>query len=496
MATKRIYQIAKEFEHDEKEIIEFLTAQGIKVSNRLSAVSEDTYNMLKIKYTAPPPPPPPEPEPEPEPEPVVEPAQDEPAEQTSTAEQTSPAEQTDAPAKKKKKKKKKSAQSDQTADAAQTAPTVKKSKNPLEPVPVDMEKLPETTKQIYAQAIAAGNDFIGNYKSIFTQKQRKISKPFLMPNTDPWAIMNELKLDLPDTSPARYWQALNKLTTKAFKLVNEFGISHREILGEMRELMMPFGKDFEPREIFTDEENALFAEHNKLLFRLFGHGVGTVNDNLYGLKMYAEDMKRKYEMMNFLSYVTDPADELRCTNRVPFAEIADAIAYSISGIVRRMNFYTEYKDRIVRGLEIFRAWIEDYAKAKEQGTDAAKLERYLWFEKKLIELMSFFALDNLTIHKKKQKPMPFDKIFDELVTYRQNMDDPDAERNFKYKIRGVINVIYKPKEYNFINHFADLEVGADYRPPEEIAAAEAKAAEKAAQEAAANEESPAADDEA
>ena len=60
--TKRIFQLAKEFERDEKEIIAYLTTQGIKVSNRLSAVSEETYNMLKVKFTAPP-----EPEPEPEP---------------------------------------------------------------------------------------------------------------------------------------------------------------------------------------------------------------------------------------------------------------------------------------------------------------------------------------------------------------------------------------------------------------------------------------------
>ena len=67
MAAKRIYQIAKEFECDEKKIIEFLTGQGIKVANRLSAVSEDTYNLLKAKLFAPPPPPPPPPEPKPEP---------------------------------------------------------------------------------------------------------------------------------------------------------------------------------------------------------------------------------------------------------------------------------------------------------------------------------------------------------------------------------------------------------------------------------------------
>ena len=63
MATKRIYQLVKEFERDDKEIIAFLTSQGIKVTNKLSAVSEETYNMLKAKFMAPPPPPEPEPQP-------------------------------------------------------------------------------------------------------------------------------------------------------------------------------------------------------------------------------------------------------------------------------------------------------------------------------------------------------------------------------------------------------------------------------------------------
>ena len=48
--TKRIFQLAKEFHCEEKQIMEFLTRKGIKFSNRLSAVSEDTYNMLKKEF--------------------------------------------------------------------------------------------------------------------------------------------------------------------------------------------------------------------------------------------------------------------------------------------------------------------------------------------------------------------------------------------------------------------------------------------------------------
>ena len=105
LASKRIYQIAKEFEREEKEIIEFLTAQGIKVGNRLSAVSEEAYNMLKAKYTAPPPEPEPEPKPAPKPKPKPK-AESKPESKPAPAAQTPSAEQPQAPTKKKKNKKK------------------------------------------------------------------------------------------------------------------------------------------------------------------------------------------------------------------------------------------------------------------------------------------------------------------------------------------------------------------------------------------------------
>ncbi|MBQ7454679.1 MAG: translation initiation factor IF-2 N-terminal domain-containing protein [Selenomonadaceae bacterium] len=485
MAAKRIYQLAKEFERDEKEIIEFLTSQGIKVANRLSAVTEDTYNLLKAKYTAPPEPEPvpePEPEPAPEPEPVVEqPAQVEPID--VAAEQV-------APGKKKKKKKKKSPQADgATADQISD-----------EEQPVTAENLAEGTQDVYNEAIAAGNAFISDYNSL-TKKQRKAAKPRLTRITDTWGVLNDLKFDYPDTSPARYWFAMNKLTTCAFKLINEYGLSHREILAELRNLVNPLGKAYEPIEILSEEENKRFADQQDALFRKFGHGMGLVNDQLYALKMHAERMKAKYELNNLVDYVTNPDNELRCKDRVPFAEVVDAITFEISGIARRVDFYCDNKERITESIQNFFAWRDGYVKLKEQGAPAEKLEKYLYLEQKLFELIEFMAFDNLVYIKKKNKPMPFDILLEQLNIYRDNMDDPDAERNFKYKTRGLLNIIYKPKEYIFLFQFAELEVQKDYRPPEEIAAAQAKAAAEAEAAAQAEDspektESPAANDEA
>ena len=96
------------------------------------------------------------------------------------------------------------------------------------------------------------------------------------------------------------------------------------------------------------------------------------------------------------------------------------------------------------------------------------------------------SFDNLILYKKK-KPSPFDTLVDLLKEYRDNLADPDAERNFKYKVRGVINVIFKPKEFVFIYRFAELEPYVDYRTPEMIAAEEAAKAAKAAEEVAAAE---------
>ena len=477
MAARRIYQIAKELECEEKEIIEFLTNQGIKVSNRLSAITEEQYRLVRDKFTAPPPEPEPVPEPEPEPEPVPEPAP-----VAETPAQAAPPEaqgEQPQPSGKKKKKKKKNKNPQPGAEASAEDQT--SGNNQQGVTPVDMDAVKAATQEVYGEAIAAGNEFIKDYflgKS--SKKKYKLLSLKMTPFTDAWSVMGKVKFDAPDTSPARYWQCVNKLTTGAFQLVNEYGTNHKEILAEMRELTVPIGSDYTPREIFTDEENLRFEAHQKLVFRLFGHGMGAVNDNLYALKMHAEQMKNKYEMMDFVEYINTPDSELRSAKRAPFAEVADAIALSLSGIVRRMEFYVRNKDRVTMVLENFFAWIDGYAKLKEQGADADKLEKYLKLQQKFMDLVEYMSFDNL-ISKKPQKPSPFDKALEQLNIYRDNIDDPDAERNFKYKIRGIVNIIYKPKDFIFLYQFAELEARKDYRPPEEIAAAEAAKAAAEAQ---------------
>ena len=468
MAAKRIYQIAKEIERDEKEIIEFLTAQGIKVGNRLSAVSDDTYNLLKAKFTAPPEP---EPVPEPEPAPVVE----KPAPAPNAETQGDQAPQQGGG--KKKKKKHKNPLGDTTI--------------PFEPVnqgggapvaaSVNVEALNAETQAIYHEAIEAGNSFIEHYSfGGMSKKKYKALKPKLTGSPDSWAVLCEHRSEYPDYSPARYWQAINKLATKAFKLINVFGLSHREFLADMRVTLAPVGLKYAPREIFTDEENQLFEEQQQFIFRAFSHGMGAVNDRLFEMKLYAERMKAKYEHMSFFEYMTNPDDELKNAERVPFNHMAEMVAYSVSGIARRCDFFRLHKERIVKVIENFFEWLNGYAELKAQGAPAEKVEKYFYLEKKLFSLIEFFAFDNL-LSAKKDKPKPFDIVLDLLNNYRDTMDDPDAERNFKYKVRGVTNITFKPKEYVFLYQFADLEPQKDYRPPEEIAAAEAAA--KAAAEA-------------
>ena len=485
MATKRIYQLVKEFERDEKEIIGFLTEQGIKVTNKLSAVSEETYNMLKAKFAAPPPPPPePEPElvPEPEPAPSPTPQTDE---TQASAQPTPPA------AGKKKKKKNKSPQTEQAQNQIQEQTKEQPTDEEEDPVKIISDEkianMDKQTQSVLFAGIKAGNEFIRHYTTNFGQKlddslsekKKRARRPLLSWNMDTWAVLYNHQFEYPDSSPARYWNAVAKLMTRAFQLNNSFGLKNRENLAKMRDAVSSVGKKYEPREIFTDEENQKFEAQQKLLFETFGHGAGLVNDNLYELKLKAERMKVKYERMNFLKYATNPQDELRSPDRVPFNELVEAVVVALRGVARRFYFYFENEERINNIIKCFFEWIDGYAKLKEQGAPAEKLEKYLELEEKFISLVEFMSFDNLLVYKKKKRA-PFDNLLENLQEYRDNMDEPDAERNFKYRSRGVINITSKPKEFVFIYQFAGLEPGVDYRPPEVIAAAEAAKATEAA----------------
>lgn len=475
--AKRIFQLAKEFERDEKDIMAFLAKQGIKVSNRLSAVNEEVYNLLKTKFMAPPPPPEPEPIPESAPKPEVKAVE---PEEAPKSEQTQP-----APEDKKKKKKNKTpqpseqSQEDTTKAEEATMKVVSEAK---------IDNMSKQTQTVLFEGIMAGNAFIKHYTqnfgSIVESSGKNKPKPSLTWNMDTWGILYNMKFEYPDSSPMRYWQAVAKLMTRAFKLLNAFGLKNKENLAAMRDALTPIGIKYEPREIFTDEENQKFAEQQLLLFQTFGHGMGAVNDNLYELKLKAERMKVQCERMNFLEYATNPQSEFRNNDLVPFDELLEAVVFSVRGVARRLDFYSQHQERINGIVTNFFNWINGYAQLKEQGADAAKLEKYLELEQKFVDIAEFMSFDNLLDYKKikKGKATPFEVAVELLQAYRDNLDDPDAERNFKYKVRGLINIIYKPKEFVFLYRFAGLEPNKDYRPPEVIAAAEAaKAAEVAEQ---------------
>lgn len=465
MAMKRIYQLAKEFECEEKKIIDFLTGQGIKVSNRLSAVTEDTYNLLKEKLFAPPPPEP-QPQPQPKPQPV--------AEQAAPA-TPAPAEQTVAPPAQGKKKKKKN-KKPQGEEVAPELAELEEFKD--QPVPfMSGSDADEMTKAVYASAITAGNDFIGNY--VPTGKRRKKAK--LTRNMDTWQLMQDIIIEDPDASPICYWQSVNKLTTKGYKILQDYGLKNREILAEMREFVKLVGANYEPQEIFTGEENLTFEAQQKFMFLRFGHGMGKVNDNLFELKMYAERKKAYCEHMSFVDYLTNPDSMLETKIPMPFNALAETINYSIRSVIFHVDFYKEYKELIGAAIENFFAWIDGYKQLKEQGAPADKLEKYFKLMEKFFSMVEFFSFDNL-VYVRKNMPAPFLTMIDYLNEYRDNMDDPDAERNFKYKTRGLASILYKPKEYIFLYQLAELEPHKDYRTPEMIAEYEAK---KAAEEAAA-----------
>ena len=359
-----------------------------------------------------------------------------------------------------------------------------------------LDSLDKQTQTVLYEGIVAGNEFIRRYNSNHGQlpppNGKKSKVPMLLPTLDTWAILYNHKFEDSDATPARYWNSVAKLMTRAFKINNSFGMSHRESLGKMRDATAPVGKEYEPREIFTDEENQKFAAQQKLLFQSFGHGMGKVNDNLYDLKLKAERMKVQYERMNFLEYVTNPQDELRSNDRVPFNELLEGVTYALRGIARRYHFFFQNEARINRIIKGFFEWLDGYAKLKEQGAPAAKLEKYLALEEKFVDMAEFMSFDNLIVYPndRKGKPSPVDTLFNLLEAYRDNLDDPDAERDFKYKARGVTNILYKPKEFVFVCRFAGLEPNKDYRPPEMIAAAEAEAAAKAEAATAEEKENP------
>ncbi|MBR3745409.1 MAG: hypothetical protein IKN27_00425, partial [Selenomonadaceae bacterium] len=408
----------------------FLTAQGIRVANRLSAVNEDTYNLVKTKFTEQPK------VEEPEPPKVEEPA--------PKVEQPK-AEQNDAAPSPKKKKKNKA---QQPTDGTQP-PTIQ-----MQPQQ-NLSDLNAATQAVYNEAIKAGNEFIGHYKQV-NEKKTDIAGNGMGVAFDSFGLLFSGKVYNADESPALYWRAVNKLTTAAYRKIQRFGLKHKEELAEMREAMKEVGAPYVPREIFTDEENERFAKQQRFLFNTFGHGQGALNDELLALKIYCERMGVKFEQMNFVDYLINPDSEFHVKPRVPYSVMAEVIAHSMRGFTRRFNFYQRHKEKIAIAVKTFFEWIDGYQKLKEAGAPEAKLQRYMELEEKFIYMTEFMSFDNL-LRVPKKEVIPYVNAIEVLNAYRDDLDNPEALATFKYDLRGkVMYFLVKPKEFVFMWQFGEF----------------------------------------
>ena len=425
--AKRIYEIAKEFVRDDKEIIEFLTAQGIRVANRLSAVSEDTYNLLKAKFTEQPK--------------VEEPPKPEPPKVEKPAVQTAPTKVEPAQDAASKKKKKAAQPQPQTQPDDDEQPSLQ--------LQTGSPKAEAAMRAIYKEAMRAGNEFIEHYTPSGSKKNPPAGTT-LGAGFNSWALMQPSKIENADESPATYWRAVNKLTTAAYRKIQNFGLANREAVAEMREATKAIGEEFVPREIFTDEENERFAKQKHFLFMTFGHGQGSINDQLLALKIYCERMSVKFEQMNFVEYLTDPDCELQIKPRVPYATMAEVIAHSARAFPRRFHFYKKNKDTVDLALKTFFDWVDGYQKLKESGADEAKLQKYLELEEKFIYMTEFMSFDNL-LKVPRKDVIPYVNAVEVFNAYRDDLDNPEAEEKFKYDLRGkVMYFLVKPKEFVFM----------------------------------------------
>ena len=429
--AKRIYEIAKELARDEKEIMEFLASQGIRVANRLSAVNEDTYNLIKVKFTE---------------QPKVEEPEPPKVEKTAPATETQSAEEVAQPSKKKKKNKNPQAQQQQPQQGQPAQPGNNAAQLADD---IDFDKLNTATQKVYKEAIKAGNEFITKYTASGTKKH----PPFgavIGTNLTPWGLMQASKVVDPGNSPALYWRAVNKLTTAAYKKIQNFGLANREAIAEMRDLTKEIGADYVPREIFTDEENERFAKQQRFLFMTFGHGQGAINDELLALKIYCERMNVKFEQMNFVDYLTNPDNELNVKPPVPFEVMAEVITHSVKAFPRRFFFFRKHKETILLVLKTFFEWIDGYQKLKESGAPEAKLQKYLELEEKFIYMTEFMSFDNL-LRVPRKDVIPYVNAVEVLNAYRDDLDNPEAEAKFKYDLRGkVMYFLVKPKEFVFM----------------------------------------------
>lgn len=191
-------------------------------------------------------------------------------------------------------------------------------------------------------------------------------------NFDYTTLLNKYDTASIDKSIIKYYEAVQKWIDELMEYLADFEQQKENVIQDCNQIGLQLSATYKDDSNLTEAENELLKNRQYYFKDKLALGMDKVKANLLEIRQEADDIEYTINEIDDGSNVIYKLAQLEKKERASFALIAENTAKIVNKALQKIDFFEHNRDFIVKAVEVWSKWNEDYKVFKTKQYEELK----------------------------------------------------------------------------------------------------------------------------
>lgn len=191
-------------------------------------------------------------------------------------------------------------------------------------------------------------------------------------NFDYTTLLNKYDIASIDKSIIKYYEAVQKWIDELMEYLADFEQQKESVIQDCNQIGLQLSTTYKDDNNLTETENELLKNRQYYFKDKLALGMDKVKANLLKVKQQADDIEYTINEIDDGNNVIYKLAQLEKKERASFALIAENTAKIVNKALQKIDFFEHNRDFIVKAVEVWSKWNEDYKVFKTKQFEELK----------------------------------------------------------------------------------------------------------------------------
>lgn len=191
-------------------------------------------------------------------------------------------------------------------------------------------------------------------------------------NFDYMTLLNKYDIASIDKSIIKYYEAVQKWIDELMEYLADFEQQKESVIQDCNQIGLQLSTTYKDDSNLTEAENELLKNRQYYFKDKLALGMDKVKANLLKIKQQADDIEYTINEIDDGDNAIYELAQLEKKERASFALIAENTAKIVNKALQKIDFFEHNRDFIVKAVEVWSKWNEDYKVFKTKQYEELK----------------------------------------------------------------------------------------------------------------------------